>query len=314
MLFDTPTKKIQPFQLPATNQQKERRLQTMLLFPLLPIQKLFKQLLSFLNKQAPTSKVETSLEDVLEAPKNKFDPDSLEKLVYIRFPSLIPINCKRALISTEQYNFLFPLVAESLLIHMDILPVEWTVSQYVTSDSQYNKLKGVTVTNKQTLQAFNFVFTYGCEWLCNNQQIELPEQQQTINKLVMASYEQLQRQNKLERSELIMTNLERLNLEVEGIDFPYEKLTVYLQENGLQPEEEYNPASNSAKRKIYETALSSLNALANNPSLLKDYKQDDISISSFSKNLQNRIEQLQNQIRIMPTDDSEPSNFFNLFM
>lgn len=284
----------------------------MLLFPLLPLQKLFKQLLSLFNRQAPTSKVETSLESTLEAPTNKFDPDSLEKIVYSRFPSLIPINCMRALVSTEQYNFLFPIVAENLLESMDIL--EWTVNKYVTSDSKHNKLKGVTITNKQTLQAFNFVFTYSCTWLCNNQQIELPEQQNYINKLVMASYEQLQRKNKLERSDLIMTNLERLNLEVEGIDFPYEKITVYLQENDLQPEEQYNPASNSSKRKIYETALSSLNALANNPSLLKDYKADDMTISNFSKNLQNRIEQLQNQIRTMPVDDSEPSNFFNLFM
>ncbi|SDQ42028.1 hypothetical protein LHA31_05065 [Carnobacterium viridans] len=284
----------------------------MLLFPLLPIQKLFKQLLSFLNKQAPTSKVETSLEDVLEAPQNKIDPEKLEKQIFSRFPSLIPINCKRALISTEQYNFLFPMLAENLLASMDIL--EWTASQYSTTDSKHNKLKGVTVTNKQTLQAFNFVFTYSGEWLCDNQLIELPEHQQTINKLVMATYEQLARQNKLGRSDLLMTNLERLNLEVEGIDFPYEKISVYLQENGLQAEEEYNPASNSSKRKIYETAVSTLNALANNPSLMKNYKQDDLTISDFSKNLQNRIEQLQNQIRTMPVDDSSVSNYFNLFL
>lgn len=278
------------------------------------IRKLLKQLISLLNRQEPTSKVETSLEVTLETPQNKIDPDTLEKQIFSRFPSLIPIVCKRALISTEQYNFLFPLVAENLLASMDILPVEWTANKYVTSDSKHNKLKGLTVQNNQTLQAFNFVFTYGCEWLCNNQYIELPEQQNYINKLVVASYEQLARQNKLEESELFMNNLERLQLEVEGIDFPNEKLNIYLQENGLQPLEEYNPASNSSKRKIYETALSSLNALANNPALLKDYKQDDLTISGFSKNLQNRIEQLQNQIRTMPVDDSEPSNFFNLFM
>ena len=286
----------------------------MLLVPLLPLHKLFKQLLSFLNRREPTSKVETSLESTLEAPTNKIDPDKLEKQIFNRFPSLIPITCQRALISTEQYNFLFPLVAENLLASMDILPSEWTVNKYATSDSQHNKLKGVTIRHKQTLQAFNFVFTYSCEWLCDNKKIELPEQQKYINKLVMATYEQLQRHNKLERSELLMTNLERLKLEVEGIDFPDDKLSIYLQENGLQVEEEYNPASNSSKRKIYETAVSSLNALANNPALLKDYKQDDMTISNFSKNLQNRIEQLQNQIRTMPVDDSEPSNFFNLFM
>ena len=285
----------------------------MLLLPLLPIQKLFKQLLSSFSRREPANKVETSLESTLQTPTNKIDPDSLEKLVYNRFPSLIPIKCKRALISTEQYNFLFPILAENLLESMTIT-VEWTVSQYVTSDSQHNKLKGVTVQHNQTLQAFNFVFTYSCVWLCNNKPINLEEQQQTINKLVMATYEQLARQNKLEESDLLMTNLERLKLEVEGIEFEDEKLFIYLQENGLQPLEEYNPASNSSKRKIYETAVSTLNALANNPTLLKDYKQDDMTISNFSKNLQNRIEQLQSQIRTMPVDDNEASNYFNLFM
>lgn len=233
--------------------------------------------------------------------------------MFSRYFALIPIVCKRALISTDQYNFLFPVVAENLLESM-IITAEWTVNQYVTTDSKHNKLKGVTVQNNETLQAFNFVFTYSCTWLCNNQQIELAEQQNYINKLVIASYEQLTRQNKLERSDLIMNNIERLKLEIEGIDFEDYKLTVYLQENDLQPLGEYDPASNSSKRKIYETALSTLNALANNPSLLKDYKADDMTISNFSKNLQNRIEQLQNQIRTMPVDDSEPSNFFNLFM
>lgn len=277
------------------------------------ITKIFKRVLSFFNRQAPTSQNETSLESILEAPNHPQTNEQLEKQVFSRYSSLIPINCRRALISTDQYNFLFPIVAENLLSSMDILPAHWTVSQYQTTDSQHNKLKDITIRHNQTLQCFNFTFTYACEWLCDNQPIYLPEQQQKINKLVMATYEQLARKNKLERSGLLMTNLERLKLEVEGIDFPDEKLAIYLQENDLQPQEEYNPASNSSRRKIYETAVATLNALANNPALLKDYKQDDMTISNFSKNLQNRIEQLQNQIRTMPTDDNEPSNYFNLF-
>lgn len=285
-------------------------------FPLIPpiqISALFKKVLSFFNRQRLTDKFETSVESLLEAPNNLATLEQSEKQVFSRYPSLIPIKCKRALISTEQYNFLFPLVTENFLNDMEILPLDWTINQYEEKDTQYNKVKGVTIRNNQTQQAFNFAFTYGCEWLCNNQHFHLPNQQDYINKLVMASYEQLARKNELEKSELLMTNLERLKLEVEGIDFPDEKLSIYLQESDLQPQEEYNPASNSNKRKIYETAVSALNALANNPTLLKDYKLNDTTISNFSKNLQNRIEQLNNQIRTMASTDDEPSNFFNLF-
>lgn len=288
----------------------------MLFFPVIPliqITTLFKRFLSLFHRQRPTNKLETSLEVTLQTPESKQTLEQQEKQVFSRYPSLIPIACKRALISTEQYNFLFPLVAENLLNDMEILPLEWQINQYEAKDTQHNKIKGVTILNNLSQQAFNFTFTYGCEWLCDNKPIKLPQQQNYINKLVMASYEQLARQNELEKSELLMTNLERLKLEVEGIDFPDEKLSIYLQENDLQPLEEYNPASNNSKRKIYETALSSLNALSNNPTLLKDYKLDNTTISNFSKNLQNRIEQLQNQIRTMASTDDTPTNFFNLF-
>ena len=48
---------------------------------------------------------------------------------------------------------------------------------------------------------------------------------------------------------------------------------------------------------ILKSALSILESVANQPALMKDYKQDDISISQFHENLQNRIDQLEIKIR-----------------
>jgi len=88
---------------------------------------------------------------------------------------------------------------------------------------------------------------------------------------------------------------------------------VYLEESGLDGYAEYNASSKSNKRAIYETALSILHSLANQPHLMKNYKQDDMTVSEFAKYLQARINQLEAKVRQMPNTDSNPSNFFNLF-
>ncbi len=109
-----------------------------------------------------------------------------------------------------------------------------------------------------------------------------------------------------------MTNLQRLQLEVKGINLSQEELTVYLQEANLNPHEEYNPQSATSKRNIYKAALSILESIANNPSAMKNYKEDDMSISDFAENIQSRIDQMERKIRTMKTDESD-SNFFMLF-
>lgn len=110
-----------------------------------------------------------------------------------------------------------------------------------------------------------------------------------------------------------MNNLQRLQLEVQGIDLSDEELQMYLAENGFNHLDEYIPTSNLNKKAIYKSALAILESLANNPSLMKNYKQDDMSISTFSENIQARIEQLERKIRSMSNDDSRDSSFFNLF-
>jgi hypothetical protein len=111
-----------------------------------------------------------------------------------------------------------------------------------------------------------------------------------------------------------MTNLQRLLLEVQGINLDQDELTVYLQENELNPNDEYNPASATNKRNIYKTALSILESIANNPKLMKAYKFDDMTVSAFHENLLNRIDQLERKIRSMKTDEQEQQgNVFMLF-
>lgn len=105
-----------------------------------------------------------------------------------------------------------------------------------------------------------------------------------------------------------MTNLERLKMEIKGVNIDDEELTVYLQENGLKEDAEYNPESNSNKKAILQTALNVLESIANNPQSLKDYKTEDITISNFANNLQQRIDYLNRKIRLMP-DDTDYGEF-----
>lgn len=111
-----------------------------------------------------------------------------------------------------------------------------------------------------------------------------------------------------------MTNYDRLEMEIRGITLMVGEYSIYLAEAGLIDSDEYDPQSNSNKRKIYSAALAILNSIANNPTLMKNYKEDDISVSDFAESLQNRIDQLERQIRMMSvSDDSSTTNTFMLF-
>lgn len=113
-----------------------------------------------------------------------------------------------------------------------------------------------------------------------------------------------------------MTNLERLQMEVKSITLTTEELDIYLQENGLASNYDYDPTSNTNKRNILKSALSILESIANQPQLMKNYKQDDISVSQFHENLMARIDQLERKIREIPTDDlsyQDGASFFYMF-
>jgi hypothetical protein len=107
---------------------------------------------------------------------------------------------------------------------------------------------------------------------------------------------------------IIMNNLERLQMEVKGIDFEVDELIVYLMENDLTYNDEYDPTSNTNKKAIYQTAVNILESLANNPQMMKNYKTEDISITHFHTNLLNQIDNLNRKIRTMQNDDMVSDN------
>lgn len=113
-----------------------------------------------------------------------------------------------------------------------------------------------------------------------------------------------------------MTNLERLQLEIKSISLTTDELNIYLQESDLTANDIYNPQSNTNKRNILKSALSILESIANQPQLMKSYKQDDITISQFHENLMARIDQLERKIREIPNDDlsyQDGASFFYMF-
>jgi len=107
-----------------------------------------------------------------------------------------------------------------------------------------------------------------------------------------------------------MNNMQRLDMEIEGIKLTQEKKIVYLEETGLEPFENYNTKSNSNKKSIYKCALSILESIANNPELMREVKLDDMTVSNFSDSLQQRIGDLRILIRQMPDDNSNGTGWF----
>lgn len=104
-------------------------------------------------------------------------------------------------------------------------------------------------------------------------------------------------------------------METKGINLDQSELIIYLQENELSPHDQYNPQSHTNKRNIYKSALSVLESIANSPSTLKNVKHEDMTVSDFATNIQNRIDQLEYKIRTLKTDEQAQlnSNTFMLF-
>ena len=105
-----------------------------------------------------------------------------------------------------------------------------------------------------------------------------------------------------------MTNMQRLEMEIEGFNISDEKLQVYLMENNLADTDEYIATSNTNKKAIYQTALSVLESIANNPTTMKNYKTNDISITHFHTNIMQRIDDLRKKIATMANDDLVSEN------
>ena len=105
-----------------------------------------------------------------------------------------------------------------------------------------------------------------------------------------------------------MTNLERLQMEIKGITTTPEELEIYLMENDLTSTDVYDAKSNSNIKNILKTALAILESIANNTNNYKNYKTEDVTVSMFQKNLQDRIDYLNRKIRTMIDDDFTSEN------
>lgn len=112
-----------------------------------------------------------------------------------------------------------------------------------------------------------------------------------------------------------MNNLQRLQMEVSIPTLGQDELSIYLEENDLEPFTEYLPSSATNKKQIYQATLSVLESIASSPTNMKSYKFDDTTINDFHSNLMDRIDQLERKIRTLKSDEqvANESSFFMLF-
>ena len=237
--------------------------------------------------------------------------DILYNKITSSFPFLRKSN-SLPLLTTEIYETIYPILADYL--YQSIEHYNHTITHYTETDYKNRLLKGFTVTDNQTWESFSFTLNYEGSWLLNNFPFKIPTHIKNYNNMVIVNcYECYNLNLKIERNNIFMNNLERLQMEISDIELSHEEIIVYLEENGLQAYTTYNASSKESKRAIYQSALSVLHSIANQPNLMKNMKQDDMSVDSFAKYLQNRINQLEGKIRQMPINDSDGSSYFNLF-
>ena len=91
-----------------------------------------------------------------------------------------------------------------------------------------------------------------------------------------------------------MSNFDRIKLEITGITVTDAELTIRLQENGLIAATTYDPQSKSNQKSILKSALSVLEAAANNVEKYYSYGSDGLNInnSRFADQIQLRINSL----------------------
>ena len=242
----------------------------------------------------------------------------LENKIKSTYLTLNPIK-QRPLMTTEQYEAIYPYVAGLLYQELSFTPYDATLVHFEDDESmEYEvngiKLNGFYIAEHHNAKTHIFVFTYEGIWLYNNEPLDtLIHIQEYSNRLVCNSHECLIYNKSITKENIDMDNIERLQMEIGGIELPYEELLVYLEEEGINGDATYNASSKANKKAIYATALAILNSIANQPHAMKNYRQDDMTIENFAKYLQSRIDQLEKTIRQMPNEDSTPSNFFNLF-
>lgn len=235
--------------------------------------------------------------------------DYIEYSIYKNYPSLIPIITTKPVMTNEMYENLFIYLSRKVVRELSATATIITTNHKYDSDGR--QLNNIVVLHN--LQHYEFTFTYSGEWLLDHQPLKNEIITKETNRAISNSWELVHLTNSMKGFDK-MTNEERLKMEIVGIPLEKNEIEIYLLENDLLATNPYDASSGVNKRNIYLSALSILNSIANQPSSMKNYKQDDMSVYDFSKYLQARIEQLENRINSIPLDDNLPKNYFNLFM
>lgn len=235
--------------------------------------------------------------------------DYTEYSIYKNYPSLIPIITTKPVMTNEMYKDLFIYLSRKVVRELSAMATIVTTNHKYDSDGR--QLNNIVVLHN--LQHYELTFTYSGEWLLDHQPLKNEIITKETNRAISNSWELVRLTNSMKGFDK-MTNEERLKMEIVGIPLESHEIEIYLLENDLLATNPYDASSGVNKRNIYLSALSILNSIANQPSSMKNYKQDDMSVYDFSKYLQSRIEQLENRINSIPLDDNLPKNYFNLFM
>ena len=235
--------------------------------------------------------------------------DYIEYSIYKNYPSLIPIITTKPVMTNEMYENLFIYLSRKVVRELSATATIITTNHKYDSDGR--QLNNIVVLHN--LQHYELTFTYSGEWLLDHQPLKNEIITKETNRAISNSWELVRLTNSMKGFDK-MTNEERLKMEIVGIELENHEIEIYLLENDLLATSPYDASSGVNKRNIYLSALSILNSIANQPSSMKNYKQDDMSVYDFSKYLQARIEQLENRINSIPLDDNLPKNYFNLFM
>lgn len=236
--------------------------------------------------------------------------DYTEYSIYKNYPSLIPIITTKPVMTNEMYENLFRYLSRNIVVRQ-LSATATIITTNHKYDSDGRQLNNIVVLHN--LQHYELTFTYSGEWLLDHQPLKNEVIIKETNRAISNSWEMVHLTNSMKGFDK-MTNEERLKMEIVGIPLEDHEIEIYLLENDLHSTDNYDASSGVNKRNIYLSALSILNSIANQPSSMKNYKQDDMSVYDFSKYLQARIEQLENRINSIPLDDNLPKNYFNLFM
>lgn len=110
-----------------------------------------------------------------------------------------------------------------------------------------------------------------------------------------------------------MTNLERLKIELNQKPYYSDEIfSMYLEENDLNPEEEYNKAKD--QRGLFGAVLDVLQSLANDIDLFRKTETEFVSTGEAYKYLQRRLDDIKNRIAAIPDDGESRSDWCFPFM